>query len=218
MTAFLFLMMLLAGFPRGDTTDYMMITPYIIHGDLAEPEGAWYALFETDSVYELRTVEIFLTLDEPPSEDWERPAGFIVGILNETEKPLIIVSSSKTVFTEGPVSTALHDYQHMSPDTSIILHAPGVQETRLFTTIDGLFLSDDEICQWITDTPPGIQYSGNSITIVWAGDIDRDGVIDLIVNDVNDGYVYFEWKLYLSSEAGDDSIVRMVASYFDVYY
>lgn len=125
--------------------------------------------------------------------------------LNETERALILISSSKTVFTAGPVSTVLHEYQRLTPDTPFILTAPDLPEYRLFTTKEGLFLSDNEICQHITDTRPGSNYSPYYIGVVWAGDLDRDGIVGLIIDDVSDSYNYYDWNLYLSSEAGPDS-------------
>ena len=221
MTGFICMMMLLAGFPRGDHSDYTFLLSYL-DGDANEiegiSEGAWFALFETDSVSELRTVELLLRPDRTIVEDWERPVGTYVETLNESEKPKFYIWSSKSIFTEGPVSIALDDYEHLSPDTSIVLNATGVQETRLFTTEEGLFLSDNEICQHITETHPGALYSANFISVVWAGDLDRDGNIDLIIDDVDDNYSRYVWNLYLSSEAEPGSIVKMVASFYDVYY
>lgn len=221
MTAFICLIALLAGFPRGENADYRMIvdnTLFDNHCDYLDSEGPWFGLFETDSVYELLSVELVLTPNDPPLEDWERPSGSSVDILNETERPLILISSSKTVFSEGPVFTALYDYTHLIPETPVIMTAPNLPEYRLLASEEGLFLYDDEVCQHITDTRPGPAHSANFVAVVWAGDLDRDGIIDLIIDDVNDSYNYYDYKLYLSSEAGPDSIVRMVASFYDVYY
>lgn len=221
MNGFLCLTILLAGFPRGENSDYKMIADYTLYEnpyDYIDSEGPWFGLFETDSVFDLRLVELHLTPNPPPPEDWERPSGVSVDILNETEIPLILISSSKTIFTEGPLSTAPHEYQHLIPDTSVILAAPGLPEYRLFVTEDGLFLSDDDMCQHITDTRPGPLHSSCFIGVVWAGDLDRDGVIDLLIDDVSSGYNYYDWNLYLSSEAGYDFIVMLVASFYDVYY
>lgn len=221
MTGFICIMMLLAGFPRGDHSDYTFLLSYL-DGDANEiegiSEGAWFALFETDSVSELRTVELLLRPDRTIVEDWQRPVGTYVEALNESEKPKFYIWSSKSIFTEGPVATAWSEYQHVSRDTPVILAAPDLPEYRLFTTEEGLFLSDNEICQHITETYPGALHDSNFISVVWAGDIDRDGIIDLIIDDVSDGYIYFDYGLYLSSEAEPGSIVKMVASFFDVYY
>jgi hypothetical protein len=211
-------MMLFAGIPGGETTGYKIFTLYVFWGDLVEPEDTWFGLFEEDSGYELRMVEIELTPGEPPMDEWERPGGTEILLPNEPERPLILVSSSEMSFTDGSVPTAFHQYRQLPPDTSIILDAAGVQETRLFTTEEGLFLSDNGVCQCITDTYPGVGPSAIFIGLVWAGDLDRDGMIDLIIDDVDDDYTSYRWKLYLSSEAEPGSIVRMVASFYDVYY
>ncbi len=221
MNGFLCLMMLLAGFPRGENADYKMIVDHILYDDnydYIDSEDIWFGLFETDSGYELRLVELQLTPNPPPLEDWERPTGASVDILNETERALILLTSTKVSFVDGAVPTAFHGYRQLNPDTSIILEAAGVQETLLFTTEEGLFLSGSEISQCITDTYPGSGSSSIFVGLVWAGDLDRDGIIDLIIDDVNNSYHYYDYNLYLSSEAGPDSIVRLVASFFDVYY
>ncbi len=221
MNGFLCLMMLFAGFPREENPDFKMIadgTLYSHHTDYIDSEDIWFGLFEINSGYELRLVELQLTPNPPPLEDWERPTGGSVDILNETERALILLSSSRTIFTEGPVSTVWNEYQCITHDTPIILPAGNLPEYRLFATKEGLFISDDETCQHITDTNPGTEYSSTFIALVWAGDLDRDGVIDLILDDVSDGYNYYDYNLYLSSEAGADSIVRLVASFYDVYY
>jgi len=213
-------MMLFAGAPREENTDFKMIadgTLYDNHYDYIDPEDTWFGLFETDSVYELRLVEVQLTPNPPPLEDWERPSGSSVDILTETERAFILISSSKIVFTEGTVSTAWTEYQLLAPETPLILTAPGLSEYILLANKEGLFLSDDETCQHITDTRPGSSHCP-FIAVVWAGDLDRDGIIDLIIDDVNDSYNYFDYNLYLSSEAEPGSIVEMVASYYDVYY
>ncbi|MCD4775028.1 MAG: hypothetical protein K8S15_03135 [Candidatus Aegiribacteria sp.] len=218
MNGLLCLMILVAGIPGEDTGDYRIITASVFDHDWVEYEDPWYGLFETDSVFELRMVELELIPGTPPLEEWERPAGLRVEIPDETEEPLIIVSSSEMEFVVGAVPAAFHGYQLLNPDTSIILNAPGIQEARLFTTEDGLFLHNSEIRQHITDTCPGDEYSSIFIAIVWAGDLDRDGKIDLIIDDVNDSYYYYNYKLFLSSEAEAGSIVKMVASFCDVYY
>ncbi len=214
-------MMLTAGIPQVEDSDYRMIadnTLYSTSYDYVHTEAPWFGLFETDSGYELRQVELELIAGSPPLEDWERPSGSRVTVLNETDDWLILMSSSSTILTEGSVSTAPLEYSLITPDSTVLLAAPDLPEYRLFATKEGLFLSDDETSQLITDTPPGGSYSNIYIAIVWAGDLDRDGIIDLIIDDVSDSYHYYCYSLYLSSEAESDCIVRLVSSFYDVYY
>ena len=211
-------LMLFAGIFGEGSIEYLIISDRVIDGDVGDMDDIWFGLFKEGSVYELRMVELELTPGTPPLEDWERPAGTQVKILNEPEKPLILVSSSEMTFIEGAVPTAFCGYRQLNPDTSIVLDAAGVQETLLFTTEEGLFLSDNVISQCITDTYPGTGYSDIFIGLMWAGDLDRDGNIDLLIDDVDDSYTTYNTVLYLSSEAGPDSIMKLVASFYDVYY
>lgn len=51
----------------------------------------------------------------------------------------------------------------------------------------------------------------NNAQLVWVGDLDRDGRLDLIV-DASDHYNVGELRLYLSGGASSGSLVRLVAS------
>ena len=57
-----------------------------------------------------------------------------------------------------------------------------------------------------------LQECGNdpSWSLLWAGDLDRDGKLDLYVN-VTQHYNISERKLFLSSQAGEKELVRQVA-------
>ncbi len=218
MTGLLCLMVLFTGFPQESDAEYRFMSTCLLDGDWVETEDTWYGLFQTDSTFELRKVELQLSRSTAPLWEGERPHPIKVELVGESDWPLIILSSSEKEFVEGPINTAFRNYQSLVPDTSIILEAPGIQETLLFTTEEGLFLSNGEVFQSLSDTYPGEEYSGQHMGVVWAGDLDRDGRVDLIINDIDDGYFRFRWHLFLSSEAEPDSIVEMVASFCDVYY
>ncbi len=49
-------------------------------------------------------------------------------------------------------------------------------------------------------------------TLVWAGDLDRDGKLDLYVS-VTQHYDVTERKLFLSSPAGEGQLVKEVAEF-----
>ncbi|MCD4701531.1 MAG: hypothetical protein K8S24_06710 [Candidatus Aegiribacteria sp.] len=42
--------------------------------------------------------------------------------------------------------------------------------------------------------------------------------VDLLINDVENNYLIYNWILFLSSEASRGQMVGRVASFFDVYY
>ncbi|MCK5785294.1 MAG: hypothetical protein KAH54_01905 [Candidatus Sabulitectum sp.] len=218
MSGILCLMVLFAGFSGEEGTEYLIISTSLLDGDWAEFENQWFGLFEEDSLFELREVEIQLRESPYEAEEWERPNPIIIDILIEQEEPLFIVSSSEMEFLPGIVPCAQGTYQRLLVDTSYSIAAPGVQEVSLFTTEDSLFLSDDSLVQCISEIRTGDSSSECSIAIVWAGDLDRDGRMDLVIDDTSDGYNRYYWKLYLSSEAEPGSLARLVASFYDVYY
>ena len=73
---------------------------------------------------------------------------------------------------------------YLSPASSIFLNTPGLAEAKLYTSREGLFHSSSGFLQHITDTFPGFD-SNSFLGIVWAGDLDRDGKVDLIIDDVD---------------------------------
>ena len=92
-------------------------------------------------------MKLQLSRSTTPLLEGDRPHPFKVELLGEPDWPLIILSSSENEFIEGSVDTAFQNYQSIVPDTSIILEAPGILEILLYTTEEGLFLSNDEVCQ-----------------------------------------------------------------------
>ncbi|MBD3278903.1 MAG: hypothetical protein GF388_11440 [Candidatus Aegiribacteria sp.] len=217
MMVLLSIITLLSGFPEESCTDYRFMSTCRYDGEWIETEDTWFGLFRTDSAFELREVELQLSRSTAPLYEGERPHPFVVELIGEPNWPLIVVSSSKTEFTEGPINTAFQGTQRLDSDTSFTLEAPGIEKTMLVLKDEGLFLSSDQIDQSISDTYP-IESSGHFIEVVWAGDLDRDGMVDLIINDVDDGYLRFRWSLFLSSEADPDALLEKVATFCDVYY
>lgn len=211
-------LVLVAGTHEMEPIEYEMILPSIIYDENVDPEDDWFGLFDTACGSMLRPVEFGLTLEDIIVYEGERPAGWMVDIPGEEEQPLFLVASSLPVFTAGPVPSIIHDYILLSPDTSIVFDVQDIEEARLFTTEEGLFLESRELCQRITDTFPGDEHFGNHIGIVWAGDMDRDGRIDLLIDDVYDSYHIFNYGLFLSTEAGLDYLVKKVGRFYDVYY
>ncbi len=212
-------MMLIAGSPRGEDSNYRMILPTVVYDESLDAEDEWLGLFDYSSMYMLRSVDLRLTPQDIIVYEGERPPGILVELPEEEYAvPLILVSSSMPVFTAGSVLTVVYDYMHLLPELSVVFNKDELEEVRLFTTEEGLFLSNGQIEQHITDTFPGEEHDDIYMGIVWAGDIDRDGKLDFLLNDVSDGYYIYKWDLYLSSEANPDQLVGIVASFLDVYY
>ena len=213
---FLVIMMIFGGF---EPVDYWMIRPSIVYDDDIDGADEWLGFFDMACSYMLRPVEVLFTLEDIVVYEGERPAGLIVELPDENYvTPLVLLSSSIPVFSSGQVLTVVHEYMHLLPNLSVIFSEEELEEVRLFTNRDGLYLSTEQITQHITETFPGEEGSETYMGILWAGDLDRDGKLDLLLNDVADEYGRFSWGLYLSTEASSDQLVGKVATFHDTYY
>ena len=198
--------------------EYLMIPHTIVYDENIVADGNWLGVFETDSGSELRYVDLQLPWQDFVPDEGERPPGRRVSLPGETEFPLFLVWSASRVFTEGPVTTFIYSTStSLSQESSIFLNTPGLARARLYASREGLFLSSSGITQHITDTFPGAD-SNSFLGIVWAGDLDRDGKLDLVIDDVDDWYDIYNWNLYLSTESSPEQLLGWVASFRDVYY
>ncbi len=213
-----FLVVLFAGFFGEDGTEYLIFRESAIYDDVPEYENGWFGLFQADSVYVLRSVAFELRESTYVPDQWERPEPVYVNLPDEQDWPMLVIGSPVMKFQQGIVPTAYRSYTDLNLGDSIFLVAPGVQETRLFTTEYGLFISCGDVIQWVSRTRLSEVNNGNSIALCWAGDLDGDGEMDLILDDIDDSYYRLYWKLYLSSEAEQGLLVKCVASFYDVYY
>jgi len=214
---FFLCMMMILGVNEAEHPEYRMIRPTVVYDENIDPEDEWLGLFDYATCNRLNHVEMLLTIEDTTVHERDKPAGMTVELPEETHQPLILLSSSPPVLSDGPVLTVIHDYMHLLPNLSILFGERDLEEVRLFTTVDGLFLSNERLQQHITGTYPGIERSETYMGIVWAGDIDRDGKLDLLLNDVRGEQLQYSWDLYLSSEASPDQLVRKVASFQEIF-
>ena len=200
-----------------EPAEYWMIRPGIVNIDDIEGANEWLGLYDMVG-YMLRPVEVQFTPEDRVVCEGDRLAGLVVELPGGNySNPLILVSTSIPVFSTGNVLTIVPDYMHLFPNLSVVFNEDELEEVRLFTDWDGLYLSSGQITQHVTETYPGEEHSENFMGILWAGDLDRDGKLDLLLNDVRNEYGRFNWDLYLSTEASSDQLVRKVATFHDTY-
>ena len=148
--------MLLGGTHEMQPIEYRIMTETIIYNDSINVDDDWMGVFETEFGSELRAVELRLNPENEPLYIPEKPGGRRVDVLGEITTPLFLVSSSIPILTPGSLITSIYSHSlHLIRGTSIALNAPGLAETRLFTTDEGLFLCSSAIEQHITATFPG---------------------------------------------------------------
>ncbi len=201
-----------------EPVDYWMIRPGIVNSNDIDGANEWLGLYDMACSYMLRPVDLRFTPEDRAVSEGDRLEGLQVELPGGSySNPLILLSTSSPVFSTGPVLTVVPDYMHLFPNLSVVFNEEELEEVRLFTDWDGLYLSSGQITQHVTETYPGEEHSENFMGILWAGDLDRDGKLDLLLNDVRNEYGRFNWDLYLSTEASSDQLVRKVATFHDTY-
>lgn len=211
------LCMLSGNFFGNQNREFLIITEFCIYENLPEFDEGWFGIFETDSGDILRKVSFELRESSYQPEEGERPEPVFIEFLDEPERPKLIIASSVFQFREGYIQRAVIERSELEVDDALKLTAPGLADIGVLSTEIGLSITDGETVQILTETFRE-DSTGKSISLEWAGDLDRDGSIDLIINDIDDPYNRFCFKLYLSSEAEEGTLVEEVASFYDVFF
>ncbi len=195
-----------------ENTGFSIVVPGNYYQGEAELETGenWQGLFEMDTFYELRTVELFVEDAQSPMDRDDEITGKDVFVVEEKGNLLFLIKSEEFHFVDGPVEPALLDSERLPADTSIVLQ--GTWE--IFTEKEGLFFTDGDILQRLSDVYPNAY--GEGVSVVWAGDLDNDGRIDLILNDRPHYAFRHCYRLFLSSEAEPGLLLKEVAEFVTV--
>jgi len=199
---------------------------YEIHARTGE---RWLGLFVTGrwSVLRYSTIKVTKVFDDITDYGTRQKTGKRVGV-NSPRQPLLLASHA-TVLTPGPVRTAFKmkegDYSQgldQFPLTLRLGHRSYVlkvvaPDQKAQPCPDINFPKDARLVL-ISGRSQQVLYildvCGNDPNwyLVWAGDLDRDGKLDLYVN-VTQHYDLSERKLFLSSPARRGKLVREVGSF-----
>jgi hypothetical protein len=209
--------------------EYRILVAGMHHGGDVGPfdSNDWYGLFPTDSGYSLETVE----LRSDPCHDYcVDGAGESTAVcisVDQTPKPLVLVQSRRSLRT-GLVRTAYAERTDLVPGVPVHL---GQHNRKVFSIVALGEVTDEG------HRPPGdllilgytlklyrqgpnggsqvlaeferLAYDGLP-NIRWAGDLDGDGLVDLLL-DIRNRYGTRHYALYLSSEANAEQLVELVA-------
>lgn len=194
------------------------------HGDeiSAESGETWYGLFADGDGFKLVATRIEVAIVEDAIMDAEgEKTGKEVSLEFEGE-PLFLVRGSED-FQAGPVKTAFRGAKFLYPGQSEVMTLAPSKYFRLSAfgeALDGLY--EAELKDY---TLKFVQGQGEKQTIVryeqlysldgrpellWAGDLDRDGKLDLFFN-LTDHYNVMGYTLFLSSKSGEGEYLRKVA-------
>ena len=213
-----------------------LLLPGSYHGEeVAAASGStWWALVQGETGWALEEVELTVEQEFDPLIDDEGSAsGKRISV--STDAPVVALvrgvsgllggavpttrTSLANLRPESPASFRLgvgdpwslslvldrdpRDVEGATPDCRLILTRGGVEQT----------LAEYRYCS----TRNGQLMVGNeaSITLHWAGDMDRDGRLDLLI-DLTDHYNVSKPTLFLSSKAGQGKLVGKVAEHVSV--
>jgi hypothetical protein len=196
-----------------------ILRPGPYHGDEvpADAAGPWWCLLSTAGGPELRPCQVSVTAEHDPI--FGDDSGKAVAVDLPGEVALMVRGAE--ALRPGPVATFFAGLLVLMPDQGVAL---GTGDDRWFVAADGkieprgpdtllhdyrLTLSRCTTSQVLaahlllaTDGVPSLH---------WAGDLDRDGAMDLLL-DLTDHYNVTELALFLSSAAQDGELVRRVAT------
>lgn len=185
--------------------------------------GRWYGMFRTDSGYFLEVVDVQFTPCWDPVVDGPNDTTGI-SVTVEDPRTLIFLLRSPRPLETGQCSalyygskwifpgelTELGDYiitamGHLTEEGFRSPREPLVLSYRLILFKKPvhygprqLLVEHDRTCA--EDTP----------RLIWAGDLDHDGKLDLLM-DIDNHYAPTTYGLFLSSEAEGDDLVKLVA-------
>jgi hypothetical protein len=164
---------------------------------------SWLCLFSTSAQEELRqcTIEVKRAYD-PVSEDNSGKEVSLRGGGNA-----LVLARNLPMLRPGPVRTYFLGTAPVRPETH--LEVGGNRQLKIWLQPEkesyALVLSDGESTQ-ILRGAPAYDTEGRPPTLLWAGDMDKDGKLDLLM-DITNHYNVSEIALFLSSLAGSGELV-----------
>jgi hypothetical protein len=163
-----------------------------------ESGESWQGLFQMDTFFELRTVELHVEDAQSLVDRGKEKTGKDVFVSEEKGNLLFLIKSDELHFADGPVEPILFYTDKIAADTSIVIEG----SLMIFTDQEGLFLTDGEVSQRLSDVYPNAY--GEGVSVVWAGDLDGDGVVDIAVGAGrdHDGGTWHGavWILFLNTD------------------
>lgn len=208
---------------NGEGSGYRILRTGVFHGDEVVPveNHDWYGLFKTGTTYELRAVSVHTNRAYDVVVDDDGDTTGIEVSIDQPEEPLLLIQTVKPLKT-GRVSTVFDDPQLFELGSTVHLGSHDLAALGEVTDEGAgpgnLFLKKFRVVMYDfpDDTRRQTLFEHKRITydgvpsLIWAGDLDGDGQPDLLM-DITDHYNVIEWALYLSSEADEGEMVKLVA-------
>ncbi len=216
---------------QSDKPKYELLFCGEYHGDevTAVTGDKWWGLFRTDAGHELRQVEVSVeNVHDPIADDDEsEQTGKKVSVKGAEIEPLFLVKGP-AFKAKRPVPTCFEGEIPLEPTRTgrYFEFTFGSEQPTVRFTPQGEAIEDGwqdyEIEIWTSkddvagDWQPFVQresaFPDAIPTLHWAGDIDGDGKMDLLM-DMTDHYNVRDMTLFLSTEAGADQPPKPCAAF-----
>ena len=197
------------------------------HGDevTAETGEKWFGLYPNGDNYKLvqSTISVETVRDNCLDIKEDEKTGKLVTV-NQAENPLFLIRGLEGL-ANGPVETVFSGIQFLYPGQSLHFHLASRSDYYLAATGEGKvhsngrlsFFENYKIILFKGDTFQEIACFGemSSLTnpaVIWAGDLDGDGNLDLFF-DLTDHYNVRKYTLFLSTRAKEDELLSKVAEF-----
>lgn len=204
--------------------DYRILLPGCFHGpDVCFPENEhWYGLFREDTISILRPVKLDPNPCFYPITDYKgETSGVSIGVDNP-HQPLFFLTSPQPL-DSGMVPTFSDAFHQMLPGEAVhlgkyYLAALGSITDEGFRPANDLLISHYQIKlydRYKEGSQTLLEYERTAYdgipVLMWAGDLNGDKQIDLLL-DIRNHYGVRHYVLYMSSEKLVNRFVRLVAS------
>lgn len=169
----------------------------------------WLGLFENGSGYLLVPVELsVLTVRDPIMDNSGEETGKLISC--SRGDCLLFLKSAGDVFVSGEVEPVLFNTGFVSSGDSF----PIADGESINACGSDLIYSRNGVAQRICSVYENLY--GEGVSIFWVGDLDGDGLNDLIVDDCAHYAITANYRIFLSSYAEDSQLVGEVASFMAI--
>ncbi|MEO9804911.1 MAG: hypothetical protein ABJF04_16765 [Reichenbachiella sp.] len=186
------------------------------------PYQTWYGLFqESEGVFSLKKTKLKIKEIYDHSSDGPKEKTEIQISVNTKDYPILLVTGLEE-FEEGEVVGKNHYNTLLAPDRLLdIIYPWGDYTLNSFGSPEypvgedteqqyfgyGIVLIHNHKRQIILEDH---YFYGSGPGLVWSGDLDRDGKLDLIIDCICED-TWTNMALFLSSKAGENELVKLVA-------
>ncbi len=190
-----------------------ILIPDIYHNGEAyysEESEIWFGLYNERDTFCLKETKANFERVNDPVLDMEDEKTGIQITTEQIEGLIILLDSSFRKMVGRPIRTSLSTPLQMYPGYSVDISLADSPKTILFTQNSFIWIEADKKRQKLTSVyPEGLE---ESLTNLWAGDLDGDQRVDLIINDINHYSSWINYRLFLSSYAETVELVKEVAN------